>query len=229
MSTGHVHAAYPQPEPKHAEMLRELERQPWFGLARKRPFRLLTSTDCPYVAGSTTDFGEPDWHDWPAIIVDRHGYRKSKEAGLLAGLVEHELVEAILMAHGWGYLDKEKPAHLVASAAENIVYARYGIAPEDARKCYEPLIKADAHEKLKIIHVALNLKPYLDPADFDKRLLQHMQMCMIGIADEGGKLPKDAVDYGPATTEDTCGPKGAKEACVHFEVVAKHQCLRVAG
>jgi len=229
MSTGHVHSAYPQPEPKHYEMLAALEREPWFQMARKRPFRLLTTTDCPYVAGSTTDFGEPDWSDWPAIVVDRHGYRKIVAAKLLPGLIEHELVEAILMAHGWGYLDKDKPAHLVASAAENICYAKRGIDPDEAAKVYKPLIKVDAREKLKIIHVALNLRPYLDPTDFDKRLLVHMQACMTGVMDEGGKLPKDAVDYSPATTEDKCGPKGAAEACAYFEVMGPKQCLRVIG
>src|SRR5258706_15594269 len=121
-------------------MLAALEREPWFQMARKRPFRLLTTTDCPYVAGSTTDFGEPDWSDWPAIIVDQHAYRKIEKAkvvfrngGLLAGLIEHEFVEAILMAHGWGYLDKKRPPHLVPSAAEKLGYARYGIEPDEAR------------------------------------------------------------------------------------------------
>lgn len=223
MSAGHVHASYPQPEPKHYEMLAALEREPWFQMARKRPYRLLTTTDCPYVAGSTTDFGEPDWRDWPAIIIDRHGCQKIARAKLLAGLIEHELVEAILLAHGWGYMDKARPAHLVASAAENILYAKRGISVEDAWKVYEPLIKADAHEKLQVIHIGLNMKPYLDPMDFDKRLLMHMQAVMTGMSDEGGRLPKDAVDYSPSSGDDRCGN------CAYFEVAAKRQCLRVSG
>jgi hypothetical protein len=46
---------------------------------------------------------------------------------------------------------------------------------------------------------------------------------MTGVMDEGGKLPKDAVDYSPHVGDNKCGN------CVHFEVVAKHQCLRVLG
>lgn len=228
MSTGHYDKSYPQPETKHYDMLAKLESQEWFQLARKRPYTLCTKTDCPYVAGSTTDFGESDWDDWPSIIVDRNALPVVQRERLLPGLVEHELVEAILLSHGWGYLDPEKPAHLVASAAENICNMRRGISAEEARRIYEPLIKADAREKLKIIHIALNLKPYLDPRDFDKRLLIHMQAVMNGIdesvaGDDAGKLPKDAVDYSYHIGDDKCAN------CVHFEVMAKRRCLRVRG
>jgi hypothetical protein len=111
-----------------------------------------------------------------------------------------------------------------------------------ARKVFEPLIKADAREKLRIIPITLDLKPFLDPREFDKRVLIHMQARMSGamvpdrdglaaanaaiahtFGDDVAKLPKEAVGYGPSWGDDRCGN------CVFFEVKAKRVCLRVAG
>jgi hypothetical protein len=228
MSTGHVHSGYPQPKPKHYEMLAELERQPWFAMGRKRPFRLVTNCDNPYVAGSSVDLAD--------IFVDRHAWPVIKKAGLLPGTIEHEMVEGILELHDWQYMDPAKPAHLVASAAENIVNMRRGITPEQARAVFEPLIKVDSREKLKIIPITLDLKPFLDPREFDKRLLIHMEMRMTGavvpdrdgltlahtLAEDFAKLPQEAVDYSPSSGDDRCGN------CVLF-LKARKQCQRVAG
>lgn len=227
MSTGHRHA----PTDKHAAQLDDLMREPWFvrclECARRDVEVLYEGIDLPYVAGSSADLEH--------VYIDQHAYPKIVAAGLLPGLIEHELVEGILERHGWGYIKEPEAAHMVASVAEDRANEARGISRARADAVYAPLIKADAREKLSAVPVDLNMKPYLETAS--RSLLAHMGAHMTGnlpddddtIAGGGdaddGKVSKEEAGYAPAKfgIGDRCGK------CRYFEVRGPRQCLRVKG
>jgi hypothetical protein len=204
MSVGHRHQA----TEFHQRQLDGLLSQPWVAhcLARaERDIRVVTDVDMPYVAGSDAEL--------ECVFIDRHAYPRILAAGLLPSLIRHEVVEGILERHGWAYIKPPLASHLVATAAEDRENEKRGITRAQADKVYAPLIKADAHEKLKYVPITLNMKPLLETGD--KALLRHVGAVMAGCAEDdpaatiaGGpdasKLRKDEVDYGPATGQDHC-------------------------
>ncbi len=216
----------------HITQLFNLLREPWFVrcLERaRRDVRVIYDCDLPYVAGSDTDVDR--------VYIDRHAYSAIKDAGLLPGLIEHELVEGILERHGWNYEKEPLAAHLVAGCAEERCNQERGISAAQADAVYLPLIKADARERLVAVPIDLNMKPYLETAS--RSLLAHMGARMTGnlpgddddtIAgggetEDAGKVDKASVDYGPAKFDsaDHCG------VCRYFEVLGPRRCLRVIG
>jgi hypothetical protein len=220
MSAGHRHT----PDLRHAAQLDALLAEPWFTRCldrARRDIEVVHDFDMPYVAGSSTDLSE--------VYVDQHAYLPIVRAGLLPGLIEHELVEGILERHGWQYLKEPEAAHMVASCAEDRVNEARGISRAQADKVYAPLIKADAKEKIKNIPIELNMKPILETGS--RALLAHMGAKMSGtepaegetLAGGGPHLRKDDVDYRPSFSGSRCG------VCRYFEVRGPRQCLKVMG
>jgi hypothetical protein len=227
VSSGHRHT----PTLRHAAQLDALLGEPWFVRCLERARRdvevLYEGVDLPYVAGSNTELEH--------VYVDQHAYQKVAAAGLLPGLIDHELVEGILLRHGYNYIKEPLAAHMIASCAEDRCNEARGITRETAEAVYAPLEKADARERLSAVPIDLNMKPYLETAS--RSLLAHMGAHMTGnlpdditIAGGGetkdaGKVDKASVDYGPAKFDsaDHCA------MCRYFEVLGPRQCLRVIG
>ncbi len=227
MSAGHRHL----PTSIHAAQLDDLLRQPWFVRCLERARRevevLYEGIDMPYVAGSSADLEH--------VYVDQHAYPIILKAGLLPGLIEHELVEGILERHGWSYIKEPNAAHMVASVAEDRCNEARGISRAQADAVYAPLIKADAKEKIRDIPIDLNMKPILETGS--RSLLAHMGAHMTGnlpgdpddtiagggAPEDDGKISKDEAGYGPSRGADRCG------VCRYFEVRGQMQCLKVRG
>ena len=166
MSGGHRH----HHSDRHVAQYDALSHQPWFQLALERPYLVIGYVfDLPYVGGSS--------EGTERIYVDRHAYPVIVKAGLLPGLIKHELVEGILLDHGWKYEIEPEAAHLVASVAEERENLKRGILRQDADEIYRPLIKADEHERLVIVPDDLHMQPYLEPP-VDKALIAHMRRAM---------------------------------------------------
>ncbi len=207
-------------------------REPWFRRCLERARGdvevLYEGIDLPYIAGSDAELEH--------VYVDQHAYSYILSAGLLPGLIDHELVEGILLRHGYNYIKEPLAAHMIASCAEDRCNEARGISREMANAVYEPLIKAGARERLFTVPIDLNMKPYLETAS--RSLLAHMGACMTGnlpddddtIAgggetEDAGKVDKASVDYGPAkfNSPDDCS------MCRYFEVRGPRQCLKVVG
>ncbi len=207
-------------------------REPWFRRCLERARGdvevLYEGIDLPYIAGSDAELEH--------VYVDQHAYSYILSAGLLPGLIDHELVEGILLRHGYNYIKEPLAAHMIASCAEDRCNEARGISREMANAVYEPLIKAGARERLFTVPINLNMKPYLETAS--RSLLSHMGARMTGnLPDDddtiagGGetedavKVSKKSVNYSQAkgVAPDRCG------LCRYFEVQAPRRCLKVAG
>src|SRR5579872_3172854 len=140
---------------RHVALYESLLHQPWMQLALERPYSVLVDYDLPYVGGSNVGT--------TYIYVDRHAYPVIVKAGLLPGLIAHEIWEGILLDHGWNYEIEPWAAHLVASVAEQRENEKRGILRADADGIYRPLIKADEHERLVRVPADLHMQPYLEP------------------------------------------------------------------
>ncbi len=229
MSSGHRHS----PTLRHAEQLDALMREPWFVRCLERARRdvevLYEGIDLPYIAGSNAELDH--------VYVDQHAYPRIVSVGLLPGLIEHELVEGILLMHGYNYIKEPQAAHMIASVAEDRCNKERGVSRAKADAVYLPLIKEGERDKIDAIPIDLNMKPYLETAS--RSLLAHMGARMTGnlpgddddtIAgggetEDAGKVDKASVDYGPAKFDsaDHCG------VCRYFEVRGPRQCLKVMG
>ncbi len=206
-------------------------REPWFVRCLERARGdvevLYEGIDLPYIAGSDAELEH--------VYVDQHAYSYILSAGLLPGLIDHELVEGILLRHGYNYIKEPLAAHMIASCAEDRCNEARGISRAQANAVYEPLIKAGAGERLATVPIDLNMKPYLETAS--RSLLVHMGAHMTGNLPAGDetisgaeaedgidKASKDEVDYGPTKfAMDRCG------MCRYFEVRGPRQCLKVMG
>lgn len=147
MSVGHVHAHDPNED--HLKELARLEKLDWFKAGRKIRYTIDHSRRIYYLGGSS--------NDGKRIYVDEAQYPKIKKLGLLEGLIEHEVVEGILLRHG-GY--SYAGAHELASAAEDKIYRKAGMDPKKAQAKYPPLIKASEAETIENVPKDLRLDPY---------------------------------------------------------------------
>lgn len=167
-----------------------LLHQPWFQLAMSQPYEINTFFDLPYVAGASTTQtwlmapeGMSVITDMRAMIIrrvyiDRHAYRSVMDAGLLPGLCEHELVEAVLEEHGWTYDVPPNAAHEVACVAEDRKNMERGITRSFADSFFAPLIKSDEHERIQYVPRDLIFLPYIEPP-IDESLVLHMRTMML--------------------------------------------------
>lgn len=145
MSVGHAH----DPKKDHLEELAKLEKLAWFKAGRKIKYTIDHSHRIYYLGGSSIDGSK--------IYVDEEQYPSIKRLGLLAGLIEHEVVEGILLRHG-GY--DYAGAHELASAAEDKVYREQGKDPKRAQALYPKLIAASEAEPIENVPSDLRLDPY---------------------------------------------------------------------
>lgn len=145
MSVGHAH----DPKKDHLEELAKLEKQAWFRKGRAIKYVIDHSHRIYYLGGSSNDGSK--------VYVDEEQYPKIKKLGLLEGLIEHEVVEGILLrSKKYDYAG----AHELASAAEDKVYREQGLDPKKAQAKYPKLIKASEAEPIENVPSDLRLDPY---------------------------------------------------------------------
>jgi hypothetical protein len=169
MSTGHDH--HGAGGSHSALLIDRLQKDQEIMKLRHRYERLDDSYDLPYLGGYSKD--------GKIIYIDRHlpemlSYThdgKTKEYSPRQFIIDHEDWEkALIDALGWSY----PHAHAAATAAERRAVMRAGLMWKPYQGAYRPYIKADEHEKLKLVPADLDLTPYLD----DHALLARMKKVM---------------------------------------------------
>ena len=166
MSTGrHGH-----PTEDHVAELQRIRQQPWFKKALLIERRLLRNFTIPWLGGSSMDtrriYIDPRFYG----LIVRYLDREIQVEHLVPGVIEHEVVEAILLVFGrteaGGRYDYDG-AHEIATAAEEQVAQRIFVKigrrfiPEAYEELFKPFLKLTERPAGWFnLPADLNLEPY---------------------------------------------------------------------
>jgi hypothetical protein len=249
VSTGHAHRHGHGGIGLSAHEVDKALANPMFVRMMRRPWKLDTSHDLPYLAGYSKD-GLTRYVDrhfgGDPVLVQPELMGMVKIGGRVINCIPflvgdpgaddlrkrngHEGSEKSgIDAFGWRY----QHAHEVATAIERRCVIMAGIDWMEYSRALAPYIKADEKEKIQLVPADLDLTPYLSPP-VSRSLLAHLKAHMGNAPEEdelpeGEKTPKDEVNYREGNARRHCGPVSKWPTGECWKFIEPNSCKFIRG